>query len=80
MKNQHGNGEVIFSLILIVITLSASSLFNYMSCHSRWKDSGVKGVSWGPIQGCKVKLDDGRWLPDDRVREIDISPKEVKTN
>ena len=76
MKKQRGYGELLFGVLLLVgiVGFSMAIVFplSYSSCHSRWERSGMAGVSWGPIQGCLVKMPDGRWLPADRIREMDI--------
>ena len=69
MKRQRGFiGEILF----IIIILCVVALIDSYSCRSRWSDTGVLEVSWGPFQGCKVKLPDGRWMPEDRIREVDV--------
>lgn len=67
-------GELIVGLVITATTLAAVAVIAWASCGSRWEYSGLK-TSWGPIKGCLVQMPDGRWLPDDRVREIDIGPK-----
>lgn len=69
--------ELKFYAILMVITVVIGSVIGNASCKSRWSDSGFP-VTWGPIQGCKVQTPSGRWLPEDRVRETDLEPREQK--
>jgi hypothetical protein len=45
---------------------------NWSACHAKWDRANMVSVEWGPIQGCMVKLPDGRWLPEERIREFDI--------
>ena len=72
MRSQRGDAEVMATLILGAIGLVIYAVIAAWSCSSRWAQSGVS-TSWGPIQGCLVRMPSGRWVPDDRVRDIDIS-------
>lgn len=56
--------------ILFVIFVGVAFL-SRATCYSRWERSGMP-ASWGVIQGCIVEVEKGRWLPEDRVREIEI--------
>lgn len=60
----------VFGLIMFVGWV----VFTNWSCSSKWARSGMAS-SWGPVQGCLVQLPDGRWMPDERVREIEITPR-----
>jgi hypothetical protein len=64
----------IAGIIILAIVVGIGMGINNVKCKGRWGDSGLP-VSWGPVQGCKVQLPDGRWLPEDRIREIDVAPK-----
>lgn len=68
-------GEFLFSLIALVVLSIAAAIYSSWSCSSRWNQSGLS-TSWGPIQGCLVQTPSGRWVPDDRVREVDLERKE----
>lgn len=61
-------------LVVLAVTLGPLVAVTAVSCSSRWDGSGL-ATSWGPLQGCKVKLPDGRWMPEDRVREIEVKPE-----
>lgn len=63
---------LIVGIIGIVMLWALTLIPDYFSCAARWSESSMQ-TSWGPIQGCKVQLPDGRWLPEDRVREIPIT-------
>lgn len=69
-----GTSETLLGLGLIVLVVVGTFWWSAAACSSKWDRSGMQS-SWGPIQGCVVKLPDGRWLPEERVREIDISRK-----
>jgi len=76
MNQQRGDSELILIaglIVLLVVVVPVVVLwFQYLGCHARWDRAGMSDVSWGPIQGCLVKMPDGRWLPSDRVREMDL--------
>ena len=63
-------------VLITAVCLAIGWWISWAKCHSQWEHSGMTAISWGPIQGCLVKLPDGRWLPADRIREIDISRAE----
>ena len=69
-----------FTLIEVMITVAillivAVSFFApYYQCGAKWGRSGMAS-EWGFIQGCMVEVEPGRWIPDERVREIDIPRK-----
>ncbi len=76
MKNkQLGYAELVIYTVLLVIVLIVSVVFSSWSCGSRWGKSGMQ-TSWGPIQGCLVQTPNGRWVPDDRVRDSDLEPRQ----
>lgn len=78
MHRQCGFGEFVASVATLVVAFIAYVILGNWSCHSQWARSGMIDISWGPVQGCLVKLPDGRWLPEDRIREIDIPRPEKK--
>jgi hypothetical protein len=79
MKKQRGwVEETLFILFMIgfcVLLFGIGAIFKNWSCKSKWEHAGMAGVTWGPVQGCLVKLPDGRWLPEERIREINIPKK-----
>lgn len=74
LHNERGDAELTASVIVLVVCLVGWAIIASASCSSRWARSGMP-TSWGPVQGCLVKLPDGRWLPDERIREVDIAPR-----
>ena len=76
MRKQRGYVEIVSlllaALLLIGLFVAVVMFFENWACKSKWERSNM-AVSWGPIQGCLVNLPDGRWLPEERIREIDIS-------
>ena len=77
MRRQKGSGEIIFSLVALASILAVLAIVEAVGCHARWKHSGLES-SWGPLQGCLVTFPDGRQIPDDRVREIEIPKAGLK--
>lgn len=41
------------------------------SCHAAWSRSGL-ATDYTIMGGCVVQMPDGRWIPSDRVRDIEI--------
>lgn len=75
MIRQHGEGSFLIMLVIFFLMLGVVSCVDRATCHASWAKSGF-ATSWGPFQGCLVQLPDGRWIPENRVREID--PKDTK--
>jgi len=73
MKKQRGSYEGMFALLMLLMVMIVVALASYFTCEARWSKSGF-AISWGPVQGCLVDVG-GRWIPDDRVREIDLQSK-----
>ncbi|WP_374607173.1 hypothetical protein [Thermomonas sp.] len=63
---------VIF-LILVAISVITSSA----GCWARWEDSGMRS-KWGPIAGCRVQRADGKWIPSENLRDMDLQSREVR--
>lgn len=63
---------LVLGLVVLLIILGVVCAVASLSCKARWEGSGLQS-SWGPMQGCLVRLPDGRWIPDDRLREIDVA-------
>ena len=78
MRNQHGDAFIVLLVAVCILILSVGIWLNSVSCHSKWNESGMSAVSYSPIKGCMVKLPDGRWLPADRMREIDLPKRDSK--
>ena len=80
-KHQRGDADLlILAAVLIALVAAITGLVivtSYYSCHSKWDRAGMVAVEYGPLQGCLVKMPDGRWLPSDRVREFDL-PRPVQ--
>jgi hypothetical protein len=80
MKYQRGFSDagilllIIFGVLFLcfVIIPGIGMWGNWSACHAKWDRANMVSVEWGPIQGCMVKLPDGRWLPEERIREFDI--------
>ena len=74
MKDGFGVFELMATLAIMAIMI-IGSVIPYFECHAKWDRAGMSDVEWGIIQGCMVKLPDGRWLPAERLREMDLSGK-----
>lgn len=78
---QRGDSEIMLLIValfaFIAAVMGGAMWMDSEGCKSRWKNAGMKGVTWGPVQGCLVQLPDGRWLPASNLREVDI-PKEPR--
>lgn len=65
------DSEDIFATIAtIVIILAFGMALSWFSCDARWEGSKM-AHSWRPIAGCRVQLQDGQWIPEDRYRGIE---------
>ena len=66
------NDELIafVALVIFALVLAGGAIaFSVLSCKYRWAESGMAS-SWSLFQGCLVQTKDGRWIPDDRYREL----------
>jgi len=55
-----------FGVVLVIALAMGADSY---SCRSKWEASGM-AVSWGPIQGCLIQPEDGKWIPAENYREI----------
>ena len=55
-------------LIMMVIVGVVSIIWNSISCGQRWSDYDS---SYSILAGCRVNIE-GKWTPEDRIREIPI--------
>ena len=78
MKNQRGYAFIVLLIMVCILILLVGIWIDSVSCHSKWDNADMAAVSYGPIKGCMVKLPDGRWLPADRMREIDLPKRDSK--
>ena len=66
---------IYLSMLLVLMVIGA--VFAKYQCTARWEDSGMRS-RWGPIPGCRVKRDDGKWIPSENLRDMDLQPREVR--
>ena len=59
-------GSIIGIILCIVVVFALGSC----SCSTKATKQGME-CSWGPIQGCMVKMPDGKWMDYDRLRYLD---------
>ncbi len=45
------------------------ALLSRAECNAQWERSGFQH-SWGPIQGCMIRREDGTWIPAEAYREV----------
>lgn len=72
-KSQRGWMDLIASVIIFVVVVAIMLVLSSMKCDNQWKLSGLRS-DWAPIQGCLVEVRPGIWVPDERVREMDVTP------
>lgn len=80
MNKQRGSSDVelVVSLVFLIIIVGIWAMVDAASCKSRWAQSGLSST-WGPIQGCLVKTKDGRIVPEEVIKDIDVlTPKADK--
>jgi hypothetical protein len=76
---QRGDTDIALSLFLLLVVGVGWLIFAPWSCHSKWGGSNLN-VSWGPMKGCTVQMPSGRWMPEDRIRDIDLEEKKKESN
>lgn len=75
MRRQKGDAHLFFVFgVIFGILLLVASCSSLVSCKASWGKSGLN-TSWGFFQGCLVEVEPGRWIPEDKVREIDVKPQ-----
>ena len=52
-------------------------LVDRAECEAKWIESGAESKH-SALGGCRVKLDNGRWVPSSAVRWTDLTGKETK--
>lgn len=72
--NQRGEAFIWIMVICCVLTfvllIGGAMWMDSAVCSSKWAKSGF-ATSWGPMQGCNIKLPNGKWIPASNYREID---------
>lgn len=68
---------ILIYLAYIAGILAIAGAISAFQCGAQWSGSGMTS-KWGIGSGCRVQVPDGRWLPADRVREIEITPRAAK--
>ena len=49
------------TVLIVAAGLAFFTWWSYSECHSKAAMQGME-CSWGPIQGCMVKMKDGSWI------------------
>lgn len=68
---------LIASVIILAISMALAAAVSAYQCTEKWSESGLES-KWRVGAGCRVKMPDGRWIPAERVREIELTPKAEK--
>lgn len=61
--------ELWATLIAGVVLIAIVYAFAATSCYFRWSDSGFES-DYSVFSGCRIHVD-GRWIPEERYRQID---------
>jgi hypothetical protein len=67
--------EAVIGLLILAAIGIVWAAIDSWACHQRWLRSGLS-TTWGLGQGCLVQTPNGRWIPDDRVRDVDLEPRD----
>ena len=68
-----GVGLIIFFGVVLILSL-LMVYFNTAICESRWSGSGFN-TQYTHYGGCRIQLEDGRWIPANNYREISEGTK-----
>lgn len=71
-------GFLLLAMIAALLAIPFAAVWTLKtSCESKWQESHME-ARWEFFAGCRVRLPDGRWVPTENVRDIDIHAKETK--
>lgn len=62
--------ELWATALMVAAIIALGVGWSYSKCHSRAAMQGME-CSWGPLQGCMVKMKDGTWMDYDRLRYME---------
>lgn len=65
-------GWFLFVVFLAVI-LSLGYWISSYKCRARWEESGTRS-RFQIFAGCQVQTAAGKWIPDDRIRDLNPLP------
>lgn len=62
---------VVVVLVAVVVggLLGVGAWWNSVQCAAKWEASGM-AHDWSIVAGCRVEVSPGKWLPDERVRDV----------
>ena len=69
----HGTSglELLASIVVLAVLIALVVLIGWpIQCRVRWEGSGLESRYQFMAGGCFVKTAAGRWIPSDRVREV----------
>ena len=71
-KFQRGEAiiELMFMVVGFIILMAIGHVWGKVQCYSRWSDSGMT-VDHAVFSGCRLEVEEGKWIPADRFREVD---------
>lgn len=58
-------------VLMIAMVVGATFWWVAASCRRTWSHSGMRAEWRGPVTGCLLEVAPGRWIPEERYREID---------
>lgn len=64
-------GELIFTIGIALALGIAVYFIEAKACSSKWEGSGMES-KYALFAGCRVRMPDGRWLPAENLRDIDL--------
>ena len=61
---------IFFMITIILFIICSPFLGSYLTCRNK---AAMQEMEWsyGPIQGCMVKQENGKWIDYDRLRYMD---------
>ena len=72
MRRQRGSAEFLLVVIVALLFYAVIWIGDSKICTSKWERSGLQ-TDFGLFSGCLVRTPSGRWMPEDSVRDIDLS-------
>jgi hypothetical protein len=62
--------QILISVVALAAVAIGGLVWASASCESKWARSGMHHT-WGPVQGCMIEVQPGKWIPEERWREFD---------
>lgn len=77
MIKEKMKGITVIEMVLIVAVvgiLAAIFITPPFMCKAKWEQSGMAS-DFGYLKGCLVEVEPGRWIPSNRVRDLEVRVK-----